>query len=156
MQGLSRYVLVMALLLFAAPHAQAQAPSNQDETVRKLLGLALDNIQNGLCENGKPCSPATAEERVNPPLTVIEAKAIVGRAVLSAMGEHCGLDWRRLNYLPMMSHWRNGLKSPERKVALIALLHGVAQGQIETTLVKRGPCTDADRRQIESRLSFRT
>jgi hypothetical protein len=154
MQSLYRSFLALALLL-AASQVQAQAPSNQDETVRKMLGLALDNIQNSLCDNGKRCSPATAEERANPPLTLVEAKDIVSRAVLSAMGEHCGLDWRRLNYLPMMSHWRNALKSSERKMALIALLHGVAQGQIETALVKRGPCNDADRRQIEVRLSFR-
>lgn len=154
MQSLYPSPLALALLL-AASQVQAQAPSKQDETVRNMLGLALDNIQNGLCDNGRRCAPASAEERANPPLTLVEAKAIVNRAVLSAMGEHCGLDWRRLNYLPMMSHWRNALKSTERKLTLIALLHGVAQGQIETVLVKRGPCNDADRRQIESRLSFR-
>lgn len=123
--------------------------------MRQMLALALGNIQHGLCENGKPCAPATTEERASPPLSIAEAKAVVGRAVLSAMGEHCGLDWQRLNYLPMMSYWRGALKS-ERKVALVALLHGIAQGQIQTVLVKRGPCTDAARRDVEARLPFRT
>ena len=125
------------------------------QDVDGLLGLALDNIQRAVCEDRKPCAPATAEERANPPLTVDEVRAVVGRAVLSAMGEQCGLDWQRLNYLPMMAHWRNALKSSERKMALIALLHGIAQGQIGPVLAKRGPCTDAARRDIEARLAFR-
>jgi hypothetical protein len=154
MRSVHLCLLVVALFL-ATPHAHAQAPSNQDDAVRTLLGLALDNIQRGVCENGKTCLPVTAEERASPPLTIGEAKAIVDRAVLSAMGEHCGLDWQRLNYLPMMAHWRNVLKSSGRKMALISLLHGIAQGQIQTALVQRGSCTDADRQKIEVRLSFR-
>lgn len=155
MHNLHRTLLaVMALL--ATPQALAQAPSDPDKSVRQLLGLALDNIQRGVCENAKPCAPATAEERVTPPLMVEEARAVVSRAVLSAMGEHCGLDWQRFNYLPMMAHWRNALKSSERKMALIALLHGIAQGQIVPVLAKRGPCTDAVRRDIEARLAFRS
>jgi len=142
-------------LLFCAASSQAR-PSNQDETVRQLLSLALDNIQEGLCANGQACSPATADERANPPLTINEAKAIVGRGVVSAMAERCGLDWRRLNYLPMMAYWRTTLKSPERKLTLISLLHGITQGQIEKALLKRGPCSDGERRHIESSLTFRT
>lgn len=150
------YGLPIAMLLWAAPSQAPAQPSNQDKSVRQLLGLALDNIQNGLCTNGQACSPATADERANPPLTLNEAKAIVARGVISAMAERCGLDWRRLNYLPMMAYWRTTLKSPKRKLTLIGLLHGITQGQIENALVKRGSCSDAERRQIESSLPFRT
>jgi hypothetical protein len=45
---------------------------------------------------------------------------------------------------------------PERTLTLIGLLHGITQGQIEKTLARRGPCSDAERRQIESSLPFRT
>ena len=155
MKGACRCLLVAALS-WSVPGANAQvAPSDPDATVRQLLGLALDNIQSGLCENGKPCSPATADERASPPVTLVDAKEILGRAFLSAMGEHCGLDWKRLNYLPMMAHWRNALKSSERKLTLIALFHGIAQGQFEAILKKRGPCSDADRSLTEARLAFR-
>jgi hypothetical protein len=147
--------LIALMLWLGAEQVRVKAQSGQDETVRQMLGLALGNIQRGLCDSGKPCAAATAEERANPPLTIEEAKAVVGRAVLSAMGEHCGLDWQRLNYLPMMSHWRTTLKSPERKVALVAMLHGIAQGQVGITIAKRGPCTDAVRRDTEARLPFR-
>ena len=112
-----RRTLLAVMVLLGTPQALAQAPSDPDKSVRQLLGLALDNIQRAVCEDRKPCAPATAEERANPPLTVDEVRAVVGRAVLSAMGEQCGLDWQRLNYLPMMAHWRNALKSSERKMA---------------------------------------
>jgi hypothetical protein len=158
MQRVYRCLLVLALSwpVPDVPDAHAQAVrSDPEAAVRQLLGLALDNIQNGLCEGGKTCSPATAHERADPPVTLVEAKEILGRAFLSAMGEHCGLDWKRINYLPMMAHWRDALKSPERKLTLIALFHGIAQGQFEAILRKRGPCSDADRLRTEARLAFR-
>jgi hypothetical protein len=155
MQHVKCIVTVM-LILAVAPHAFAQAPQpNRDEAVRKMLNLALDNIQRALCEDRKPCAPATPAERANPPLTIDEARLVVDRGVLSAAGEHCGLDWQKLNFLPLMSYWRNSKQSSERKMALITLLHGIMQGVAKPKAQAVGPCTDAMRRNLEARLAFR-
>lgn len=151
-----RCVFAVTLMLAAAPHAFAQAPQpSKDDAVRKMLNLALDNIQRAVCEDRRPCAPATPQERANPPLTIDEARLVVERGVLSAAGEHCGLDWQKLNFLPLMSYWRNSKRASERKMALITLLHGIMQGVSKPNAQAMGPCTDAMRRNLEARLAFR-
>jgi hypothetical protein len=150
----ARWVLPLVALLAGPGDVMAQ--SSQDDTVRKMLMISLDNIQSGVCAGGRPCAPASAEEKVTPPLSLSDAKAVVGRAVFSAAGEHCGLDWQKLNFLPMMSHWRTSKNASDRQLALIAILHGYALEQIKKTLAQRGPCTDAMRRDIKGRLAFGT
>jgi hypothetical protein len=153
MPYLQRIVTVIVILA-VGPHAYAQAPS-KDDAVRKMLNLALDNIQRALCENGRPCAPATPEERINPPLTIEEARLVFERGILSAAGEHCGLDWQKLNFQPLMSYWRNSRRASERQIALVTLLHGIMQGFAKSDARAIGPCTDAMRRNLEVRLAFR-
>jgi hypothetical protein len=146
------------LLIWSAnAHAEASpgAPASDDAAVRKVLMLALDNIHRGLCEGSQPCAPATAEEKANPPIPIAEARLIIHRGVLSAAGEHCGLDWRARNFGPMMAYWRHTMKKDERQMALIGLTHGIMQGLSKQTVAERGPCTDQDRRNLDSSLSFR-
>lgn len=152
----ARWILPLVALLAGAGTVMAQSSGGapQDDAVRKLLMISLDNIQSGVCTGGRPCAPASAEEKVTPPLSVPDAKSVVSRAVFSAAGEHCGPDWQRLNFLPMMSHWRASKKASDRQLALIAILHGYAQQQIKKNFVQRGACTDAMRRDIEARLAF--
>jgi hypothetical protein len=85
-------------------HAESApgAPPIDDAAVGKVLMLALDNIHRGRCERSQPCAPATAEEKASPPITIGEARLIIRRGVVSAAAEHCGLDWQRKNFEPMM------------------------------------------------------
>lgn len=76
------------------------------------------------------------------------------RGAISAAGEHCGLDWRKLNFVPLTEYWRSKQAS-ERKLALIILIHGISQGIGQGETRSFGPCTDAMRRNIETRLAFR-
>ena len=122
--------------------------------LRRLLLLALDNIQNAQCE-GKPCAPAAAAEKANPPLTVAEARQVISRAALSAVGEHCRLDWRQQNFLPMMDYWRARQKKSDRQLALVAILHGFMQADVQKTFASKPPCNERDRRDVAARLPFR-
>jgi hypothetical protein len=159
MERALRALLITIAFLISGSHVHAEgtpgAPSPDDAAVRKVLMLALDNIHRGRCEGAQPCAPATAEEKANPPITIDEARLIIRRGALSAAAEHCGLDWRATNFAPMMAYWRSTMSKNERQMALIALVHGIMQGISKQTVTERGPCTDQDRRNLDSSLSFR-
>ena len=130
--------------------AQALPPA---ELARRTLAQALDHIQNARCGD-KPCEPATAAEKSNPPVTVAEAQQIMARGVLSAIAERCEVDWRRQNFLPMMAYWRTNQKKSERQMALVALVHGITQGKAEQSLQAQPPCTPQQRADITAKLPF--
>ncbi|MCC6889312.1 MAG: hypothetical protein IT536_12325 [Hyphomicrobiales bacterium] len=134
------------------PHARAEAALG-DKQVRKLVNLALDHIGSGLCEQNKRCAPASAEERINPPITIAEARLVIHRGVLSGAAEHCGLDWQGRNFMPMMSHWRHKMKKNERQMALIGMLHGIMKG-IGRPDAKLA-CTAHMRETVDRQLAFR-
>lgn len=140
------------VIVVGSPVAGQPLPS--DELTRQTLSQAVDLFPNARCGD-KPCEPATAAERSNPPLTMTEAQRIIARGVLSAVAERCGLDWRRQNFIPMMAYWRTQQKKSERQLALVALLHGVTQGQAERSLQARPPCTNQQREDIAAKLPFR-
>ena len=145
---------VMAVMGWSSCALAQGTAGDQDGAIQRVIGLALDNLYRADC-GGRPCAPTTAEEKAAPPLTTAEARLVFQRGVISGSAEHCGLDWQKLNFLPMMSYFRNAQKSPDRKMALVGLVHGIAQGMSKPMAEKRGACTDTDRQQIEARLSFR-
>ncbi len=140
-------------LLLTVTLAGAQAMPSE-EAIRRMLVSALDNIQRAQCGN-QLCTPATSAEKANPPLTVAEARQVISRAALSAVGEHCRLDWRQQNFLPMMDYWRVRQKKSERQLALVALLHGFMQAEMQKTFASKPPCNERDRRDVAARLPFR-
>ena len=75
------------------------------------------------------------------------------RGVLSGAAQACGLDWQRQNFVPMMAYWRQQKKT-DRQLALIGLLHGMAQGQANAMLASR-PCTEQSRQGLQAQLSFK-
>ncbi len=141
---------IWLLLSVSLVGAQAMPP---EDAIRRMLVSALDNIQRAQC-GGQPCAPATPAEKANPPLTIAEARLIISRAALSAVGEHCGLDWRQQNFLPMMAYWRARHKKTERQLALVAILHGIMQGQVQQWFATKPACTERDRRDVAARLPF--
>ena len=99
-------VALVAAALTLAMHAPTvfAGPSFGDDLVQKVLMLALDNMSRARCENMKPCAPATAAEKADPPITLAEARMILQRAMLSGFAERCGLDWSKHNFTPMMAY----------------------------------------------------
>jgi hypothetical protein len=148
-------VAALMTVVMTAAHAEAtqQATTLNDDQVRRIVALALENITRARCADAKPCAAATDEERANPPLTIVEARAIILRGILSAAGQRCGLDWEKQNFVPMMAYWRQQQKKSPRQMALVALLHGIMQGIASPKDPE--PCTDQMRRNLEPRLVFR-
>lgn len=148
-----RLAIAVVWLLLSAGAAAAQAMPSEDD-IRRMIGASLDNIHRAQCGTGQPCAPATAAEKANPPLTVAEARLVIARAALSAVAERCRVDWRQTNFLPMMAYWRTRQKKTERQMALVAILHGYMQGQVERALATRPACTDKERRDVEVKVRF--
>jgi hypothetical protein len=151
--------LTVSFLCVIGPAAQAQnapqSPLLSDESVRRVLTLALDNIQRGLCENNQPCAPASEAERQNPPITISEARAIMHRGVLSGAAQHCDLDWLRRNFQPMMAHWRHTIKKNPRQMTFIGFVHGITQGMTGPKDDSEKKCPDQMRQNLELALTFK-
>jgi hypothetical protein len=146
------------LVAVLAPAAHAQnAPAASllsDESVRRVLTLALDNIQRGLCGD-QPCAPATEADRQNPPITIHEARTIMHRGVLSGAALHCDLDWLQRNFQPMMAHWRHTIKKNPRQMAFIGFVHGITQGMTGPKNDGEKKCPDQMRQNLELALTFK-
>lgn len=148
------FVLIVLTIGVQAQGTQP-SPSLGDEQVRRIVTMALDSIPRARCENAQPCAPATAEERANPPVTMAEGRFIIQRGILSAGGHICGLDWQKQNFLPMMAYWRNTMKKNERQMAMIGLVHGIAQGLGMGRPDQQIECTSQMRENIVRQLPFR-
>lgn len=71
------------------------------------------------------------------------------RGRISGQAEHCGLDWERLNFRPMMAYWRRNGKNG-KQTAVLAAMHGIGQGS-----AKKLACTPQNIRIIKSKLKFK-
>src|SRR5262249_6207351 len=146
--------LTLMALTFAARGQDTRARSSlNDDQVRRILMLALDNISRARCDNTQPCAAATPEEKANPPLTLAEARLVMQRGILRAAADTCGLDWRIQNFIPMMAHWRQQEHKHERQMALIELLHGIMQGMAKPNA--QSACTAEQRQNVGRHLPFR-
>lgn len=151
MKASTRVALVLSGIVASSFGAAAQTPQDDVSTKRQIL-RALSQIENARCGQA-PCAKATREERADPPLGTAEGALVIRRAIISATAEHCGLDWQRRNFLPMMAHLR-AQNGTERQMALAGLLHGIVQGEVGAGLAKR-PCNDHVRKQSETDLDFK-
>jgi hypothetical protein len=147
---------LLFVVLASAAFAQnpAQKPQSREQFMQNILGLALDNIQTARCGK-EACKPATEAEKKNPPLSLTETSAIVGRGVFSGGAAFCGLDWTKRNFEPMMAYWRTERKKNERQLALIGIIHGLMQEQIRKTFAAQGQCPDEIKKDLETKLDFK-
>lgn len=145
--------LVKVGLIFTASVAlfeTALAEGAMPELHRRLLALALDNLDKAMCGTAQ-CSAATIEERTHPPLTHEQVAAIVAAGTVSVAAEHCQLDWRVRNFLPMMRRYREISKLSDRQMALISMLHGITMGALADA-VQRTPCSSEMKATIDKKL----
>lgn len=125
------------------------AQTNTPEVYQQLLNTALDNLAKAQC-GAAPCSPATTEERANPPLTDEQVRNAVAAGTVSIFAEQCQLDWRP-HFESYMRHHRIGLKMNDRQLALVGLLHGITMGSL-TKRVEQTPCTPEFKAGLEKKL----
>ena len=147
-----RSLCLAALIAFGTSPAVAQdwdvfTPDQADG----MLQLALENIQLADCGGGPAsCSPATAEEFANPPISREHAQEAANAGARSAMMEWCGLDWAGRSFLPAAEAFRSE-GHPDRAVALYALVHGIAHGQVQREIDASGAlCSDVLRDRIDA------
>jgi hypothetical protein len=159
MRTMIAFVLLLASVTFAAAQTVApkkgEGPKSREEFMQKILQLALTNLGNSRCANGERCAPATEAEKKNPPLSLSETSQIVGRGIFSGGGFHCGLEWEKRNYLPMMAYWRDVQKKNDRQLALIATIHGIVFEQFISDFGSKGKCPDEMKKDLEKRLDFK-
>jgi hypothetical protein len=55
----------------------------------------------------------------------------------------------------MMDYWRTRQRKSDRQLALIAILHGLMQTEVQKTFASKPPCNERDRRDVAARLPFR-
>ncbi len=149
-------LIAIACLTSTAMQAHAQDPFAGDPIrqagVARVMQMGLDNLPQLRCGRG-PCAPATPEERSNPPLTPVEVNEIYSRGVVSGLGAHCGLDWKRQNLAPLMAYYRRQLGKTERQMALVGFIHGVAQAEA-TRMVQLAPCSEQMKLRAQGRLRY--
>jgi hypothetical protein len=148
----------VATLLLVSPCAGAETFEEKairtfpDKDVEAMVRLALQNIGKALCENNKPCAPATPEELAHPPLSVAEARRIMIQGSTSALVASCGLDYKR-SFVPMMTYYRRQQKMNERSLAIVAMVHGISQGRLASALEKeQAKCSDEMRANLDAKL----
>lgn len=159
MRSLRKSVLVILLAGFAAFPAAAQQQGDQaaalsEAQIRHAIQLALRNIHKWDCGEVK-CEKATAEEVQNPPISLDQARKAIDTGVLSGTAHWCGLDWKTGLFLPMMDRFAKENNPGERQKALMALLHGIYQGQVYVNLQPQGACPDEIKKRIGERMASR-
>ena len=142
--------VIAALALSCAPTSAIA----QDQAFLRSVGVdarnaMLANIDSMMC-GAVACTPASDAERANPPVTDDEAASIAAVAVVSAVAEHCGLDWTQGSFLPMMARWRSAPDITDRKLALIGATHGFVQGQAVQAFAAQGECDEQTRTAMQS------
>jgi len=145
-------MLGLGLIVAIEATSQPNPPGIPDEVVRKMLQLALQNIDRAMCESLNPCAPATPAEFENPPIMLDHARAAVLAGTRTALARWCGLDADRRNLLPMTRHLRKVLRFNERQIALMALIHSIQQGVVAEQLKTRGECDEATRSKLDAQL----
>jgi hypothetical protein len=159
MQPAARVAVFAAVLACALPwvmpagvHGQQAPPAIPDEAARKILDLALRNIQRALCDGFNQCTPATPDELENPPITLDQARVAMVGGARSAYVGWCGFDVDRRSFLPLMRQLRQSKMFHERHLALMAVIHGIQQSITTEQLKARGECDENTRKQLDAQL----
>jgi hypothetical protein len=150
--------LPAALLGFASMAAfgvQAQEkrpPEIPEAVVQKMIELGLKNIGRAVCDGFNPCAAATDAELKNPPVTVDQARVVIIVGGRTAFAQWCGLDAERRSVLPLLQSLRRSKRFDERRLALMAVIHGIQQSIITEQLKARGECDEATRKRLDAQL----
>lgn len=98
--------------------------------------------------------PRNEEERSALPIPYVEAMCIVQSSAPAGLSAWYRLDWQSY-YLAFMKIERSKPWS-EKQIAFIGMLFGVAQGNLEKSMNKSGPCAERERTGVARLLSNAT
>ncbi len=122
-----------------------------DESVKPFIKDALTKIQLVTCEENTPCTEATEEEFSKPPITIIEGRAAMAHAIVSALAQWCGLDWKR-SFLPMIAYGKYHEKMTDRNLQLLTIIHGTFQESQFQFYKKSGGCPEKFKNELDTNL----
>ncbi len=135
-----RLVTAAAFVLLAAQPAMAQDASARflptpapDAAADEVLSLVTENMVMARDEAGQLLPPLSEADRARPLLDRDAVREIMDLGVASGIGQACGLDWRTLNFLPLMARERGRNRTPHQ-LAAVAMIHGAVQGSIATRI----------------------
>ncbi len=124
-----------------------------DQSVAAMVQRVLTDIQKSRC-GLDACTPATDEEKANPPVSLEDARRAMKVGLLAGTAEFCGIDWKSRIFLPFLAYEHRTLKMSTRQIAIVSMLHGTMQGFMLDGHKKLGtPCTAQMREFIEKQLS---
>ncbi len=149
---LTTLVLLAGLGAGRAGAQTGEVAQLSDAQVRHAIVLALRHLHKALCGETN-CAPATADEVSEPPISLAQARMAISTGVLSGTAQWCGLDWQRGLFLPMIDGFVKEHQADDRQRALVALLHGIYQGQVYLNLNPRGACPEEIKSRMEKRLA---
>ena|SRR5262245_2802932 len=113
-----------------------QAPIS-DATVDSVMNGVMRALPHARGPNG-PLPPLTDAERAHL-LDRDLVREVIDIGAASGVGQACGLDWQRNNFLPMMARERARGDRSDHQLAAIAIAHGLIQQQIASA----GQCGDS-------------
>ena len=123
-----------------------------DDAARDSMKLALTKIHTAQCEANRPCAPAKPEEFSQMPIALEDGRAAMTFAIISALSQWCGLDWKR-SFLPMIGYGKYKKKMSDRQLQLMTLIHSDFMGRQLAFYVKSGKtCPQELRTQFDGDL----
>ena len=135
-----------ALFLATASAAFAQDASVRfmerpmtDEFVDRVLAAATTALPAALGDDGQPLPPLSAAQQGQPLLDRDLVREVIDVGFASGIGHVCGLDWTQSNFLPLMRRERARGDRSQHQIAVIAIVHGVIQGQVADSGGACGP-----------------
>lgn len=146
-------VLILCGGLLAATPAMAQGMPERvvaypDDAIQQMMDMARNGLADAKKPDGTPFGPESAKDKAQPLLELNAARAVVDAGALSALANHCGLNWQDSNFANLMTSVRL-LGLPPKNAAYVALLHGVAMGVTEQGLkADPKPCTPGMRDRV--------
>lgn len=124
-----------------------------DYSVVEMLDLVLKEIHNSHCGD-KPCSPATAEEKATPPISIAEARQAMRVGLFSGAAQFCALDWERSIFFPFIAHQKHKVKMTARQLTVVSMLHGTMQNFIVRKYRENEKsCSDTMRENLQRELT---
>lgn len=140
-------LLVFALFLISLPPAHAQDAAQTAmprEAVEALARQAHDLLPQAKIGAGEGVliGEAKAKELQYPLVPYGMIEFMITRGHLAGFAAHCGMDWQKQFYSPLMSFLRARETSyTDYQWAYVGILHGVAMGSAEANM-KGKPCPD--------------
>lgn len=128
----------ISLFLLFSTSFTASAGILQKEHREQLIQAAFANFWGkARLSNGNTVQPDNPTERSTLPISAAAANHVISIGELSGIAEWCGMDWQA-HFLSLTAKARRQGFS-EKQVAFIGLLHGVAQGNVYSS-VKSETC----------------